>query len=117
MADILGIQILGILFGVFMLYFTFLQRKRRVFTTKEYSFWMILWTVFLIVTIFPALLDPVVKSLSLARIMDFFIILGFMFLVGSIFYTYTIVRGNQKKLEEIVRKIAMKKQENKKKII
>jgi len=109
MANILGIQILGLLFGVFMLYYTFLQRKRNDFTTKEYSFWVILWIIFLMVTIFPGLLDPIVKSLSLARTMDFFIILGFMFLIGSIFYTYTIVRKNQKKLEEIVRKIAMKK--------
>lgn len=109
MASILGIQILGILFAIFMLYYTFLQKKRKDFTTKEYSFWVILWTIFLIVTIFPGLLDPIVKSLSLARTMDFFIILGFMFLIGSIFYTYTLVRKNQKKLEEIVRKVAMKK--------
>jgi len=109
MANILGIQMLGILFGIFMLYYTFLQMKRKDFTAKEYSFWMILWAVFLIVTIFPALLDPIVESLSLARTMDFFIILGFMFLIGAIFYTYTLARKNQRKVEEIVRKMAMKK--------
>lgn len=109
MASIIGIQIVGFLFGIFMLYYTFLQRKRKTFTSKEYSFWMILWTMFLIITIFPTLLDPVVKSLNLARRMDFFIILGFMFVIGSIFYTYILVRRNQKQIEEIVRKIAMKK--------
>ena len=109
MANILGIQILGVLFGVFMLYYTFLQMKRKDFTTKEYSFWMILWAIFLIVTIFPGLLDPIVESLSLVRTMDFFIILGFMFLIGAIFYTYTLVRKNQRRVEEIVRKIAAKK--------
>jgi hypothetical protein len=106
---ILGIQILGVLFGFFMMYYTFLHWKRKEITFKEYSAWQVLWILFLIVAVFPQILDPIVKSLSLARTMDFFIILGFMFLIGALFYTYIIVRKNQNKLEEIVRKIAMEK--------
>ncbi|MBW2984849.1 DUF2304 domain-containing protein [Candidatus Woesearchaeota archaeon] len=106
---VLGIQILGSLFGIFMIYYTFLHHKRRELTTKEYSFWLALWILFIIVAVFPQILDPIVKSLSLVRTMDFFIILGFMFLIGSLFYTYTIVRKNQNKLEEIVRKIAIER--------
>jgi hypothetical protein len=34
-----------------------------------------------------------------------------MFLIGAVFYTYTIVRKNQKKLESIVRKVAIEKAE------
>src|SRR3989344_6191105 len=109
MAELLGIQIIGILFGFFMMYYTFLHYKRKEFTVKEYGFWLILWAVFLIVTLFPGLLDPILKSLSIARTLDFFIIIGFLFLVGMIFYTYTIVRKNQKKLEEVVRNIAVKR--------
>jgi len=109
MAELLGIQIIGILFGFFMMYYTFLHYKRKEFTVKEYGFWLILWAVFLIVTLFPGLLDPILKSLSIARALDFFIIIGFLFLVGMIFYTYTIVRKNQKKLEEVVRNIAVKR--------
>tara|TARA_B100000315_G_C14034901_1_gene344864 strand:+ start:91 stop:444 length:354 start_codon:yes stop_codon:yes gene_type:complete len=111
MASILGIQILGLLFGVFMIYYTFLHHKRKELTIKEYSFWIILWIVFIVVALFPQILDPIVRSLSLARTMDFFIILGFMFMIGSIFYTYLIVRKNQKRLEEIVRKVAIDKAE------
>ncbi|MBW2981206.1 DUF2304 domain-containing protein [Candidatus Woesearchaeota archaeon] len=106
---VLGIQILGTLFGVFMAYYTFLHYKRKELTVKEYSFWLVLWILFIIVAIFPQILDPIVKSLNLVRTMDFFIILGFMFLIGALFYTYTIVRINQNKLEEIVRKIAIER--------
>ena len=106
---ILGIQILGVLFGFFMMYYTFLHWKRKEITFKEYTAWQVLWILFLIVAVFPQILDPIVKSLSLARTMDFFIILGFMFLIGALFYTYTIVRKNQNKVEEIVRKIAIEK--------
>lgn len=107
--DILGIQIVGTLFGVFMLYYTFLNFKRREMTAKEYGAWTFLWAVFLLVAIFPQILDPIVRSLSLARTMDFFIILGFMFLFGTSFYTYLLVRKNQKRIEEIVRKVALEK--------
>ena len=106
---ILGIQIIGILFGFFMMYYSFLHFKRKEFTVKEYSAWVVLWGIFLIVTIFPQVLDPVVKKLSLARTMDFFIILGFMFLIGFSFYNYTLIRKNHKKLELVVRKIAFRK--------
>mgnify|MGYP001613986763 CR=1 FL=1 len=109
MADILGIQILGILFGFFMMYYTFLQYKRREFTIKEYSFWFAFWAVFVIITLFPQILDPLLSTLNIARALDFFIIAGFLFMILVLFYTYTIVRQNQKKLEEVVRSIAMKR--------
>lgn len=106
---ILGIQILGILFGIFMLYYVFLHHKRKELTIKEYLFWVGLWVLFITLTLFPWLLKPLVESIGFARTMDFFIVAGFMFLVGSLFYIYLLVRGNQKKLEEIVRKIAIEK--------
>lgn len=109
MAKILGIQILGILFGFFMMYYTFLQHKRKEFTIKEYSFWFVFWGIFVIITLFPQLLDPVLTTLNIARALDFFIIAGFLFLIFVIFYTYTIVRKNQTKLEEVVRNIALKR--------
>ena len=107
---VLGIQILGILFGLFMIYITFISGKRREFTTKEGGFWIVVWVIFVLIALFPSSLDFIVKDgIGLKRPLDFFIIAGFMFMIGSIFYTYTIVRKNQRKLEEIVRKMAMKK--------
>ena len=109
MAKILGIQILGMIFGFFMLYYNFLQYKRKEFTIKEYSFWFLFWAGFVVITLFPQILDPVLVSLNIARALDFFIIGGFLFLVFVSFYTYIIVRKNQRKVEEIVRQIALKK--------
>ena len=109
MANILGIQILGILFGFFMMYYTFLQYKRKEFTIKEYSFWFVFWGIFVTITLFPQFLDPVLTTLNIARALDFFIIVGFLFMIFIIFYTYAIVRKNQRKLEEVVRNIALKR--------
>ena len=109
MVKILGIQILGSLFGFFMMYYTFLQHKRKEFTIKEYSFWFIFWGAFVVITLFPQILDPILTTLNIVRALDFFIIAGFLFLIFIIFYTYTIVRKNQRKLEEVVRSIALKR--------
>ena len=106
---VLGIQILGTFFGLFMMYYTFLHFKRKEFTLKEFSFWLFLWIIFIYVSLFPNALDFIVKKLALSRTMDFFIIAGFMVLIAMFFYTYVLVRVNQRKLEYIVRKIAKKK--------
>ena len=108
MAKILGIQILGILFGFFMMYYTFIHHKRKEFTPREFGFWFFFWACFVVITLLPGILDPLLSTLNVARALDLFIIGGFLFLIFVIFYTYTIVRKNQKKVEEIVRQLALR---------
>lgn len=109
MAEILGIQIIGILFGFFMLYYTFLHYKRKEFTVREYGFWAVFWAFFVAITLFPQVLDPVLSTLNIGRTLDLFIIAGFLFLTFVTIYTYSVVRKNQQKLEKVVREIAINK--------
>ncbi|MBS3114052.1 DUF2304 domain-containing protein [Candidatus Woesearchaeota archaeon] len=109
----LGIQIAGFLFGLFMLYYSFLNYKRKEFSTKELTFWFLVWGVFILISLFPNILDPIVKVGGFLRALDLLIISGFLFLIASIFYTYTIARKNQKQLETIVRAIATSKSKKK----
>ena len=113
MAQILGIQIVGFLFGLFIIYYSFLNYKRKEFTIKELLFWVFLWVVFLILSLFPFILDPIIKPLGFFRAFDFFIMSGFLFLIVAIFYTYTITRKNQKRLETIVREMATRRNRGK----
>ncbi|TKJ17307.1 hypothetical protein CEE44_02105 [Candidatus Woesearchaeota archaeon B3_Woes] len=111
---IIQIQIFGILFALFMFYITFLHQRRNEFTTKESIFWFGAWVVFLTLVIFPTYLDFFIKGiLNFSRRLDFFIVMGFMFLIGIMFHTYTIVRKNQNRIDKIVRKIAIEKQNKK----
>ena len=106
----LGIQLLGVLFALFMLYLTFLYSKRKDFTTKEGIFWFSLWAVFVFITMFPRTMMFFVKNiLGMSRTLDFFIIIGFMFFLLFTFYTYTIIRKTQNKVNSLVRKIAIEK--------
>ena len=107
---ILGIQIVGIFFGLFMLYLTFIYNKRRQLTAKEAVFWYAIWLFFVVLSLLPNSLDFLVKDvLNMQRPLDFLIILGSMFLIGVSFYNYSIARKNEQKIEEIVRKIAIRK--------
>ena len=108
MAKILGIQIAGFLFGLFMTYYSFLNYKRKQFTTKEFGFWISIWVLFVLIVLVPSILDPIVKTFGFLRTLDLLIISGFLFLIAAIFYTYTLTRKNQKQLETIVREIAIK---------
>lgn len=107
---VLGIQILGLLFGLFMIYYSFLSFKRKEFKKGEFGLWVLIWVLFIIIALFPDVLNPVISSLSVSRRLDFLIIVGFMFLIGLGFYTYIIARKNRKKIENIVREIAIKKE-------
>lgn len=108
--DILGIQILGIFFALFMIYYTFLHQRRNEFTIKESIFWFGAWICFLLLVISPTSLDYLIKDiLDFGRRMDFFIVIGFMFLIGITFHNYTIIRKTQNKIEKVVRKIALQK--------
>ncbi|MBI2101417.1 DUF2304 domain-containing protein [Candidatus Woesearchaeota archaeon] len=108
MAKILGIQIAGILFGLFMLYYSFLNYKRKEFNAKEFVFWIFLWAALVVIALFPSVLDPVIKPLGFFRALDFLVMTGFLFLTLAIFYTYTVAKKNSKQLESIVREIAIK---------
>ena len=103
-----GVQIIGILFGLLLLYLAFVHQKRREFTIKEWFGWSGLAIVFIIFAIFPQILDPITVRLKFFRTLDLMVILGFMFMVIAIFYTYALSRSNQKKLEIIIRTEAIK---------
>ena len=110
---ILGIQILGVIFGILMAYLCFLHYKRREFGGFQFLFWEILWFGFIFIIIFPKITDIFVQELSITRAMDFFIILGFMFITFLTFYNYTAVNKIKRKLEIEVRKEALRDLENK----
>ena len=111
--DILGIQIVGVLFGLLILYFTFLNLKRKEFTSREFIVWALLGLVFIVFSAFPNIIYPLSNLVKLKRPLDLFIVLGFMFLIGAMFYTYSNMRYTQKKLEELVRKLAIEKTDDK----
>ncbi len=62
---------------------------------------------------FPETMYSIMETLSIQRTVDFFVIGGFLFFSVIIFYLYIIVKQTQKKVEMIVRKVALEKKSRK----
>ena len=103
---VLGIQLIGIIFGTFMVYLTFLNYKQNKFSAKEWAVWCFLWITFFIIILFPSILNPLLEVLNLYRAMDFYISIGFIFFIIIIFYTYSIAKSLQQKVEMLTREMA-----------
>jgi len=106
---IFGLQIIGLFFGLFMLYLTFLYYKRKDYDIKSFIAWTIIWLFFLIMVIFPASLYGLMEIIDVQRTVDFFVIAGFLFFSLIIFYLFVTVKNIQKKVEKIVREFAIKR--------
>lgn len=102
---ITGVQIIAILFAIFMTYLAFINYKKRVITIFEWYLWLFLWIFFSSMTLFPKFLSFLIKPFKVARIMDLLMISAFIILAYLGFSNYIKVRGLEKKIEELVRRI------------
>jgi len=107
------VQLIGALFGLFLAYYTFVHYKRKEFGLGTYLMWSGIWLLFVIVSLFPSVLSPIVESLNFARPLDFLTVVGFLLLVGISFYTYITTMKLETKVENLVRKIAIEKAKKK----
>lgn len=113
---VMFIQVIGILFGVFMLYTTFLHLKKEEFTLKECAVWSFIWVLFIFVSLIPTVLDNFISGvLHFSRRLDFFITVSIIFMMGVLYYMYGIVRANQHSVEKIVRHISLQETKKRKK--
>ncbi len=104
---VLWLQFMGIGFGIVMIYLTVLFYKRKDFNKIDVSIWSLLWLFFVFMTSYPSLLYGVMEQLSIKRTLDFIIMALFAFFSLVIFYLYDLNRKNTKKIEEIVRRLAI----------
>lgn len=107
------IQLLGVIFGVGMIYFTFVKYKRKEISRTELTVWFTGWILLIAIAIHPGVLDPLVGRLRFYRRLDFFVVLGFFVLLGLAFFNYSSVKKMERKLEVYVRKEALKEAEKK----
>ncbi len=106
---IVGIQLIGLLFGIGMLYFTFLYFKRGDYDRRGFLVWTIVWIFFIFLTLFPRSLYELMYVFSIERTVDFFVMVGFAFFSVIIFRLYVQQKKIMKKIETVVRKVALDK--------
>lgn len=102
------IQLVGLLIAITAIYLTYLHYKRASFSKKELLFWIIIWIAFIIVTLFPHSVRPIVGYLGLERPMDLIMIIAFIILFGLTFQNYITNRRQENRLEKLVRDSALR---------
>jgi len=102
------LQIISLLFGLYMLYWSFLSYKKRLYYFNELVFWVIVWTAFILISLFPDTVKIILQTFEIIRVMDLLMILAFMVLSVITFKNYTENRVLKKKLSDLVRSEAIK---------
>ncbi len=101
------IQILSVIFGIFMLYVVRIHRKKGVLERNEVFFWNTLWLGFIYVAFFPQTFQGLIQRLQIARVFDLLVIIAFMIITFITFQSGIKIKNLAKKLEEMVRKKAL----------
>lgn len=106
-------QVFAVFFALFMLYVVSIHKKKSQLSSLEVSFWYTIWFVFIIIAIFPNLLLGISNALNFTRVFDLLVVGGMMIITVIVIINYFQQKDNNLKLNEFVRKEAIKKAENK----
>lgn len=106
---IIGLQVIALLFAFTMVYFAILHYKRGEINGIEIVSWLVMWGVAVVVIIFPELLQNFAKTFLVTRVFDLMVIGGFILVITLSATAYLKTKKNEKRLEELVRKLSLKK--------
>ena len=107
--NIIGVQLILIGFGFFMLYVLFLHFNKKNISRKTFLAWVGIWSVFILIALFPEPLEPLLKNLFIVRVMDLGMIIAFMILSYLTFENNVKIKKLEENIEKLVRKVAIKK--------
>lgn len=109
-----GIQIIGIMFTLGMIYLSYMYYRRRELSLPDFSVWFIIWIGLFFVIIFPNSLEFLLQPLTVYRVFDLITATGMIILFTLGFFMYTKTRKSQKNIENIVRTLAISDKKPKK---
>lgn len=103
----IGLQLVAIIFALWMLYFSYLHFRRGEFNRIEFFLWQVLWLGLLIVVIIPKSVNFILQAFSITRTFDLVVVVGVVILFGVTFRNYVVIKRLERKIEESVRKHAI----------
>lgn len=105
---ILGLQIIAIIFAFLMIYLAVLHRRRGELDRTEILSWVTIWAVTIFIVIFPEILRTFAKTFFITRLFDLMVVGGFVLVIAMVTRTYVSTKRMEKKLENYVRREALK---------
>jgi hypothetical protein len=92
-----------------MLYLTFLYYKKNNYTKAAFIFWVVVWVCALGLILFYQQFAALSERLEFARTTDLYITIAVMFFGAITFLNYANVKRQEKKVEELVRNISVRR--------
>lgn len=106
---IIGLQIVALIFAFSMVYFAILHYKRGELRKSEIISWVVMWSGAIVVIVFPEILRKFSYTFLVTRVFDLMVIGGFVLVISMSGSVYLRTKKMEKKLEDMVRKEAIKK--------
>lgn len=102
------LKIIGIAFGLLMVYATFLNYKKKDFSRVQFAFWELIWASMILVVFFTDFATEAVKAIGFIRVMDFLTVAGFIVVIILSFYNYSVLNKLKNNLEKKIREDALR---------
>ncbi|MDP4009645.1 MAG: DUF2304 domain-containing protein [Candidatus Shapirobacteria bacterium] len=109
--NILGVQLILLCFAFFMIYVLFLHWKKKEISSFSFSVWIFIWTVFVLIAIFPKTLETLILKQFFVRVMDFGMIVAFIILTYLTFENNVKIKKYEKQTEKLIRILAVNKKQ------
>jgi len=86
-----------------------LHFKRGEISKSEIVSWIIMWAAAIVIIVFPELLRKFASTFLVTRVFDLMVIAGFILVISLVTSSYIRTKKLEKKLEDMVRREALKK--------
>ena len=106
---ILGLQILAVVFALVMVYFAYVNFKRKEINKVEIIIWSFAWASASFMVLFPDIVRGYVRTFFISRLLDVLIMGGFALVISMVAIAYVRTKRIEKKLERFIRQESLKK--------
>jgi len=106
---VMMLQLMGLGFGLVMLFIAYYYYVKNAYTYRSLIGWIGVWIAFIVFALFPDMLVPLTQVLRVERVIDLFVIGTLFVLTALVFALYVITKRTEKRVEELVSKLAREK--------
>lgn len=104
--NIQGVQLALLGFALFMVYVLYLHWKKKELTPLMFMAWMIIWGIFIVLVLFPKLLQPYLNNIFTVTVVDLIMVVAFMVLTYVTVENNIKIKSQDEKIEILVRKVS-----------
>ncbi len=101
------IQVIAIIFAIFLLVKVILRLKNKKLTLNEFLFWSTMWVLLILLSIFPQVSDRIANFFGFGRGLDFFIVSSILLMFYLIFRIISKLEDMDAKITKLARRMSL----------